>query len=227
MTPRCCVLVVAKAPVPGLAKTRLCPPASPEQAADIAAAALLDTLDAVRAVPGAAPVVALTGDLARARRSAELERALGWFDVIPQRGDGFGARLAAAHADTGQLHPGLPVVQIGMDTPQVNAALLESTIVRTVSHGAALGLAEDGGWWVLGLRDPLRAQALREVPMSQADTGHRTLDALHDQGLRVAPMPVLSDVDTVADALRVAERIPTSRFAAAVAQLRSLAGGVR
>ena len=62
------LLVVAKAPVPGLAKTRLCPPATPAQAAEIAAAALLDTLDAVYAVPGALPAVALTGDLGAAVR---------------------------------------------------------------------------------------------------------------------------------------------------------------
>ena len=41
-----------------------------------------------------------------------------------------------------------------------------------------LGPAEDGGWWVLGLRDPLRARALRDVPMSRGDTAARTLAAL-------------------------------------------------
>ena len=67
------VLVVAKAPVPGLAKTRLAATLGDEVAADIAAAALLDTLDAVAQTPASARVVAMTGDLsgrAAARRSA-------------------------------------------------------------------------------------------------------------------------------------------------------------
>ena len=41
------VLVMAKAPVPGRVKTRLCPPLTPDEAAEIAAAALADTLAAV------------------------------------------------------------------------------------------------------------------------------------------------------------------------------------
>ena len=56
-------LVVAKAPVPGLAKTRLAASIGDRAAADIAAAALLDTLDAVAAAPVQARVVAMTGDL--------------------------------------------------------------------------------------------------------------------------------------------------------------------
>ncbi|MGI9163544.1 MAG: glycosyltransferase, partial [Mycobacterium sp.] len=61
MTPGVTALVVAKAPVPGLAKTRLAAAVGDEAAADIAAAALLDTLDAVAGTPFAARVVALTG----------------------------------------------------------------------------------------------------------------------------------------------------------------------
>ncbi|MDT7765522.1 MAG: uncharacterized protein QOC63_4942, partial [Mycobacterium sp.] len=57
------VLVVAKAPAPGQAKTRLAASVGAQAAADIAAAALLDTLDAVAAAQVQARVVALTGDL--------------------------------------------------------------------------------------------------------------------------------------------------------------------
>ena len=62
------VLVVAKAPVPGMAKTRLAEAVGPDTAADIAAAALLDTLDAVAAAPVTGRVVAMTGDLDAASR---------------------------------------------------------------------------------------------------------------------------------------------------------------
>jgi glycosyltransferase A (GT-A) superfamily protein (DUF2064 family) len=222
MNPPFCLLVVAKAPVPGFAKTRLCPPATRRQAAEIAAASLLDTLDAVLATPGAIPVIAMTGELADAARRGEIFRALRATTVFAQRGWGFASRLANAHADTTALHSGLPVVQIGMDTPQVTAEILAAA-AEPLLHGdteAVLGPAEDGGWWLLGLRDPHRAQVLSEVPMSQDDTGELTLRALAANGLTIEPLPVMSDVDTMADAYRVAKIRPRSRFAAAVAAVR-------
>ncbi|CAM4220112.1 DUF2064 domain-containing protein [Kibdelosporangium persicum] len=205
-----CLLVVAKSPVAGLAKTRLCPPATPAEAADIAAASLLDTLDAVLAVPHVTPVVAFTGDLRHAARRYELTRTLRRTTVIPQRGDTFGERLANAHADVADLGP---VVQIGMDTPQVTPALLMSALERLHELDAVLGQASDGGWWALGLRDPRQAAVLRDVPMSQPDTGELTWSALSH--LRIGHLPVLSDVDTMADATRVASQT-NGRFAMTV-----------
>ena len=166
---RFCLLVMAKSPVPGRVKTRLCPPLSPEEAADVAAASLLDTLEAALETPGAVPVVALAGVV----RREDVREALAECVVIPQRGETFGDRLANAHADIARFR--VPVLQIGMDTPQVTPSLLESC----AEFGeAALGFAADGGWWALGLRDPLRADVLRDVPMSRADTGVLTLEAL-------------------------------------------------
>lgn len=219
MIPRFCLLLVAKAPVPGFAKTRLCPPATYTEAAEIAAASLLDTLDAVCGVPGATPVVAITGDLGEANRRVEIERALRQVTVIPQRGQGLGARLANAHADVTVVHAGLPVLQIGMDTPQVTPQLLATAMVPILGgmRDALLGLAEDGGWWALGLADPRHARVLAEIPMSCADTGERTLRALTASGLRPGRLPILSDVDTMADAHRVATARRDGQFACAVA----------
>jgi rSAM/selenodomain-associated transferase 1 len=214
-----CLLIVAKAPVAGLVKTRLGAVLGPRQAARVAAAALLDTVDAVLGVPGAVPVVALTGDLEDAERAAEVAEALARCTVIPQRGKDFAERLANAHGDAATIHPGRSVFQIGMDTPQVTPELLDAAIEALHRPGvdAVLGPAADGGWWALGLRTPTRARVLRRVPMSRPDTGASTLAALRGAGLRVDRLPELSDVDTVADALRVAEIVPRGRFAAAVA----------
>lgn len=215
---RGCLLVMAKAPVAGLAKTRLCPPATPAQAADIAAAALLDTLDAVLAATGTIPVVALTGSLAAAGRREELTEPLRRCTVIAQRGDDFAHRLAAAHQDVAARFPDQPVLQIGMDTPQVTPALLSSGLdrLRTGIEDAVLGPAADGGWWALGLRDPMHAWVLASVPMSLSDTGVRTARALRAAGRLVGNLPTLSDVDTMTDAVVVAESLPGSRFADAV-----------
>ncbi|GAB3870683.1 DUF2064 domain-containing protein [Kibdelosporangium lantanae] len=212
------ILVVAKAPVPGQAKTRLCPPATPAQAADIAAAALLDTLDVVCSVPGARPVVAFTGELSAAARGEELRESLRRTTIVRQRGETFADRLANAHGDVARGWPGEPVVQIGMDTPQVTPALLTGAMEQLTDVDAVLGRAADGGWWALGLRDPRAAEVLRTVPMSRADTGDLTYVALGR--LRIGHLPVLSDVDTMADAQRVAAQAPHGRFAELVVGVR-------
>jgi uncharacterized protein len=205
------LLVVAKAPEPGRAKTRLAATVGDRVAADIAAAALLDTLDAVAAAPVAARVVALTGDLDAAAGATEIRQRLESFTVIAQRGDGFADRLANAHADSAD---GYPVLQIGMDTPQATADLLAGCARRLLDAPAVLGMACDGGWWVLGVRTSAMAECLRTVPMSQPDTGELTLKALHDNGIDVIPVQPLADFDVVEDIAAVREACgPASRFA--------------
>jgi glycosyltransferase A (GT-A) superfamily protein (DUF2064 family) len=204
------ILVLAKTPKPGFVKTRLCPPCTPEQAARIAAAALEDTLHAVTATPAAGRVLVVEGDY---------PAPAGWSRVA-QRGGLLGERLANAYGDTAL--PGLASLLIGMDTPQAGPWLLGDAIRRLGVDGtdAVLGLAEDGGWWALGLRDPSHAEVLKDVPMSTADTGALTLAALRERGLRVVALPVLTDVDTAADAHTVAALCSAgSRFAVAVPEL--------
>lgn len=205
------VLVVAKAPEPGRAKTRLAATVGDGVAAEIAAAALLDTLDAVAAAPVAARVVALTGDLGAAAGAAEIRRRLESFTVVAQRGEDFADRLANAHADAAD---GRPVLQIGMDTPQVTAELLGDCARRLLQSRAVLGLAHDGGWWVLGVAAPAMAECLRGVPMSRPDTGELTLKALRDNGIDVTPVQRLADIDVVDDVAAVRDACgPASRFA--------------
>lgn len=206
------LLVVAKAPEPGRAKTRLAATVGDGGAADIAAAALLDTLDAVAATRVAARVVALTGDLDAAAGADDIRQRLASFTVIEQRGDGFADRLANAHADAGL--EGYPVLQIGMDTPQVTADLLTGCARRLVESPAVLGPARDGGWWVLGVRAPEMAECLRDVPMSEPDTGELTAKALQDNGIDVTVLQRLADFDVAADIAAVRGACgPASRFA--------------
>jgi glycosyltransferase A (GT-A) superfamily protein (DUF2064 family) len=215
-TPRT-LLVVAKAPVPGLAKTRLAATVGKEVAADLAAAALLDTLTAVHAADVTTRVVALTGDLDRAARSAEVRDLLVGCVVIGQRGDTLGGRLAAAHRDAGALAPG-PLLQIGMDTPQVTPAVLSDAVdtLATGSADAVYGPATDGGWWSLGLGDPARADFLSDVAMSAADTGVQTVRALRTVCPVVRELPELTDVDVAGDVWPVARALGAdSRFRAA------------
>jgi rSAM/selenodomain-associated transferase 1 len=205
------LLVIAKEPVPGRVKTRLTPPFSPDQAAGLARAALADTLAAAAAVAAARLVIALEGAPGSWRPAG--------VPVLAQRGGGLDERIAAAMADA---FAGLavPVVLIGMDTPQVTPALLEAAL-RPLADGTAdavFGPAADGGFWLLGLRRPDPGLVLG-VPMSTAGTGAAQLARLTTAGLRVQHLPTLLDVDTAADACAVARLAPRTRFAAALAAL--------
>lgn len=204
-------LVVAKAPVPGRVKTRLGADVGMAAAADLAAAALLDTLAACDAAFGADRCcLALDGDLGEAVRGEEIERALTGWQVFGQRGRGLGERLANAHAD---LPAGEPVAQVGMDTPQLSAQDLHDVARALADTDAVLGPADDGGWWVLGLRDPSAAAALRGVPMSTPTTYDATRAALEARGLAVASTSTMRDVDTRADADAVAGGHGDTEFA--------------
>jgi glycosyltransferase A (GT-A) superfamily protein (DUF2064 family) len=196
------LLVIAKQPRPGRVKTRLVPPCTPEQAAELAEAALADTLHTVLAAPARRRVLVLDGEPGP------------WlppgFDIVPQCGGGLDERLAGAFAAVRG-----PALLIGMDTPQLTPGLL---LVDWEVADAWFGPAADGGFWGLGLRIPDPA-LIRGVPMSTADTGARQRARLHAAGLRVADLPLLRDVDTAADAVAVARQAPCSRFAARVREL--------
>ena len=205
------LMVIAKEPVPGRVKTRLTPPYTPAEAAELAEAALADTLAAVASVTVTRRVLALAGSPGR------------WlppgFDVIGQRGGGLDERIAWALADARATCPA-PLVLIGMDTPQVTPALLAQAADPLVSGtaDATFGLAEDGGFWLLGLREIDPALVLG-VPMSRSDTGSRQLARLHQAGLRVRLLPELTDVDTADEAELIAAGTPGSRFATCVQAL--------
>ena len=194
------LLVMAKSPVAGRVKTRLCPPCTPQEAADLAEAALADTLEAVAACGAGRRILALDG--------APGPWLPPGFSVVAQTSGGLDRRLAAAWALAGG-----PGVQIGMDTPQVTAALLDDALGALDVAPAALGHAFDGGWWAIGLREQ-DARVFLDVPMSTGGTGAAQHARLRHLGLDVAPLPTLADLDTVRDLPAVTEDGSAIRTAA-------------
>ena len=190
---------MAKAPVPGHVKTRLCPPLSPTEAAEYAAAALADTLEAVAACDADDKVLALDGD-----PGAWLPAG---FRVVAQRGSSFNERLAHAWDDAGG-----PGVQIGMDTPQVTPDLLDGALGQVRPARALLGPTPDGGWWALGLSRP-DSRVFDGVPMSRYDTGIWQRARLTQLGYAVHDLESLVDVDHFEDAVTVAADAPRTRSA--------------
>lgn len=198
------LVVIAKAPVAGRVKTRLCPAYSPAEAARLAEAALRDTLDVVLGTPVRRRILVLDGEPG------------GWLpagvEVVPQCAGELDARLAHAFG----LCTG-PTLLVGMDTPQITTELL-ATGLELAAGEASFGPAVDGGFWALGMAEPDPA-LLRGVPMSVPETGAVQRHRLDRAGLTVRELPVLRDVDTAADARLVAAEAPGTGFAVALAAL--------
>jgi rSAM/selenodomain-associated transferase 1 len=202
------LLVIAKQPVAGRAKTRLTPPCTPQQAARLADAALRDTLEAVGRVPAQRRVLVFEGD-------PEPWRPDG-FEVIAQRGDGLGERLQAAFDDVGG-----PALLIGMDTPQVTPAQLGDAVRALADErvDSILGPTTDGGYWCVGFKRRV-AGAFDGVPMSVSDTYERQCQRFAELGVRIGAQPLLRDVDTIDDARAVAAVAPGTRFARELGAIR-------
>lgn len=200
------LLIVAKRPLPGRAKTRLIPRFGPEGSAALAAAALVDTFAAARACGADRVVVAFDGDPSGIVPSD--------FDVVPQVDGDLAARLADAWR-----HVSGPALQIGMDTPQVTGTQLDAAfdVLGRPGTDAALGLATDGGWWAIGLHRP--TDVFRGIETSRHDTGRRQLDRLRSLGLATSLLPTVRDVDLPDDVDVVADTAPHTHFAAAARAL--------
>ena len=205
------IVVLAKSPVPGRVKTRLSPPYTAVDAAALAQAALMDTLRAATSASVRRTLLVLEGEPGD------------WLPVglpvRPQREGTLDQRLAHALVDAWDDLP-LPVLLVGMDTPQVTCTDLDDAVDRLldVDADAVLGPAADGGYWAIGLCRP-RLEHVTSVPMSQADTGARQLERLEACGLRVRLLEMRRDVDTATDADLVSAEAPGSRFAAELARL--------
>lgn len=201
------LIVLAKVPRPGHSKTRLCPPCTLQEASLLAEAALDDTLDAVRLASVERRIVAIDGD--PDKWSAD------GFEVIRQRGSSLDRRLAAVFADVGGRS-----LLIGMDTPQVTAALLNASVsaLEDAQANAVVGPTPDGGYWAVGLERP-DERVFGEVPMSSCETCAVQLARLRELELAVRLLPALEDVDDFRSATRVAQCAPGTEFASTLEKL--------
>ena len=204
------IVVIAKECLPGKVKTRLHPPLSLDQAAELAAASLADTLAVASQLPATRHILAFDGVTAPVEASA--------WEILPQTAGGLDERLAAIFDTLTE-----PTLLLGMDTPQVSAELLAPVFTSWGDETDAwFGPADDGGFWALGLKNPSGA-LLRGIPMSRSDTGAHQLQRLDAAGLSVRLLPTLTDIDTITDAHTVASVAPHTRFARAFAGVRASA----
>ncbi|WP_213813701.1 DUF2064 domain-containing protein [Glaciihabitans sp. dw_435] len=203
------LVIIAKETIAGKVKTRLHPPLSLEQAAEVAAASLADTFDAVAAVPATRRILFFDG--------FRLPPGARGYEVVHQPSGTLDERLGAIF-DTCDG----PTVLIGMDTPQVSSAHLAPAFQRWPDDiDAWFGPATDGGFWALGMAEP-RGDLIRGVEMSKASTGRDQLARLTGAGLRVGMLPWLTDMDTIGDAEDIAAEQPFGRVASTLASFSAI-----
>jgi glycosyltransferase A (GT-A) superfamily protein (DUF2064 family) len=200
------LVVIAKECIPGKVKTRLSPPFTLEEAAQLARASLSDTLAAASAVHADRKILYFDGEQVPAEGAG--------FEILMQTGDTLDERLAFLFDSLSD-----PVFLIGMDTPQITPALIQAACAQWPTHvDAWFGPASDGGFWALGVgRMPNRGAIVRGVPMSTEYTGQRQLERLESAGLRVKLLPPLTDIDTPATLREVAQLVPRSALSLALA----------
>jgi rSAM/selenodomain-associated transferase 1 len=185
------VLVVAKAPLPGRAKTRLVPPLSAEQAADLQRALLLDTLDSCRA-EGLDPAVLCVGE-----EAAALREAIGpGTRLVAQEGRGLADALRLGmrrHLEHG------PVAMVSSDVPGLPPGSLGDAFAALVDGAdVVLGPARDGGYWLVAMREPHDAP-FQDIPLSTGAAYETTCRRCAEADLTLATVEPWRDVDTAVD----------------------------
>jgi len=189
------VAIMAKAPRPGTVKTRLCPPLRAAEAAALYRCFLLDKIAAVGTLVGARPVIAYTPDDAH----AEFDCLAPGFSLLPQRGDGLGARLLTTLASlVAAGHAG--AIAVDSDTPTLPSAFLQQAVDCLTQPGpdVVLGPTEDGGYYLIGMRAAHR-ELFDGVPWSTSGVLEITRRHAAAAGLRTAYLPSWFDIDTPDD----------------------------
>jgi len=180
--------VFAKAPAPGHVKTRLRPAMGDEQAARLAAAFVRDTSHKAARL-GPPVTVYYSGDRALLEPLAPL--GVLW----AEQGDGdLGARMARVPA---------PCLILGADSPHLPVALLRAALAAVPLYDVVLGPAEDGGYFLIGLRAPQPA-LFDGIVWSTETVLAQTLARAGALGLTVHQTPPWYDLDTPADLRRLA-----------------------
>jgi rSAM/selenodomain-associated transferase 1 len=202
------LIVFVKAPVPGRVKTRLRDPLSGPQAARLYEAFVRDAVAGARLCGEAAVSVAYEPHPKRPDL-AWLEDAPPWF---PQEDGDLGARLIAAF-DRGFLAGAGKIVVIGSDCPDLDPAILRQAFARLDDAQAVLGPAEDGGYYLVGLRAPM-PHLFTKMTWSDSGVLERTLERLSLRGDSFALLPPRADVDTFDDLKALASRLTAGSAAA-------------
>ena len=194
------IAIFAKAPVPGLCKTRMIPALGKEGAARLQQWLTRRTLAHALAA-GTGPVVMCCAPDASHPFFAE---AVGQgARLAVQHGPDLGARMHAAFEEIGG-----PVILIGSDCPAMSASHLAGVAERLrAGEEAVIIPAEDGGYVLIALRRP-RAELFTDIPWGTERVFALTCERAEAAGIPLAVLPPLWDVDVTADLVRLVAAFP-------------------
>lgn len=199
----CALVVMAKAPVPGKVKTRLCPGLSPEEATEFYSCLLADKVKQVKRLQGIRPVIAFPEDVPE----SECVRLAQGCEVIGQVGDDLGARLCRC-AESLLCGGYSRVLLVDSDTPTLPPHyFLQAESVLTREPGqVVLGPTSDGGYYLIGL-DTVHPELFSDIPWSTSAVLRVTLERASMAGIGTALLPEWYDIDTVQDIERLSEEL--------------------
>ena len=192
------LIVVAKKPEPGSTKTRLCPPFTPEVAAEFYGCLMRDTLALAVKLQGVDFTLAFTP-----------ASAIDYFDqlapdgfrLIPQKGADLGARLANAlghHLKQGYRK----AVILNSDGPTLPLAHLKAAFAKLDHADVTLGVGHDGGYYLIGLKRHY-PELFENIAWSTERVIPQTLEVCRRLKLKVHRLPEWYDVDVAADLKRL------------------------
>jgi rSAM/selenodomain-associated transferase 1 len=212
----CALAVMTKAPRAGQVKTRLVPPLSPEEAAQLNVCFLRDTATAIAKTGGttARGVGVYTPIGAEA---AYLDILPTDFDLLLQRGDGFGERLTFATEDL--FHCGFAsVCLIDSDSPTVSADVYAEAVEMLSKPGdrVVLGPSDDGGYYLIGIKKNHR-QLFQRIDWSTGRVLEQTKQRAQELNLEVSLLPTGYDVDDAATLRRLCDDLLSEQSARDVA----------
>lgn len=183
------LVLFAKYPLPGYAKTRLIPALGAEGAARVHRHLTERTVDALMA--SQAPVEIRFAGAAE----AAFRQWLGDGAALVQQADGdLSDRLIAASREE-------PHIFFGADTPDLSVAIIAQAILLLQAHDVVIGPADDGGYYLIGMQSA-RPELLTDMPWSTEQVLPETLRRCTAFGLKVALLPVLADCDRPEDLAR-------------------------
>ena len=195
---RCAVIVFAKAPQAGIAKTRLIAALGAQGAAMLAERLLQAALAHALAADVGPVELCVTPD--RTHPAFAAAARAGAVTLSDQGPGDLGERMS--HAFDRVLRTHERALLIGTDAPQLDAAYLQAAAAALGSADAVFGPAADGGYTLVGLRRPAPG-LFANMRWSHDRVMAHTRDRLGALGLRHVELPLLHDVDEPADLAHV------------------------
>ena len=191
------LIVMAKQPLPGRTKTRLSPPLSLGEAAELYSCLLLDTLEAVREAAGQLPLGPFIAFYPEQGQSVFRAMAPD-FQLLAQQGHNLNERLSRALLSVCE-HGYDQVTAINSDSPALPADFLIQAYqeLDDPDVDVVLGPCDDGGYYLIGWKRPY-PNLVRNVTMSTPTVLAETVALALDAGLQVAMLPPWYDVDDAA-----------------------------